>query len=206
VTSTQEDTRLPQQSRDGRLVRSARTRGAIVDAMRSLHQDGDLRPTASRVADRAGVSLRTVWQHFADLETLLVEAGRRDFEIASAYVVPIDARQPLSARVRQLAEQRCRLFEAVAPVWRAARLQEPFSPQMQRNRDRVVEAGREQLARVFAPELDALPVSRRRTTMNALQVATNWATWESLRIDQRLAAAEAQQVVNTLALKLLATP
>jgi TetR/AcrR family transcriptional regulator of autoinduction and epiphytic fitness len=206
VTSTREDHRLSRQSQDGRLVRSARTRDAIVDAMRSLHHEGDLRPTASRVAEKAGVSLRTVWQHFADLETLLLAAGQRDFEVASSYVVAIDAGQPLAARVDQLVDQRSQLFEAVAPVWRAGRLQEPFSPQIQRNRDRIVDAGREQLARVFAPELAAVSAASRRTTMNALQAATNWATWESLRTDLRLSTTETQQVVSTLVLKLLDTP
>jgi TetR/AcrR family transcriptional regulator, regulator of autoinduction and epiphytic fitness len=80
---------------DGRLARSARTRRSIVDALRGLHQEGDLRPTAPRVAERAGVSLRTVWQHFNDLETLLVAAGQRDYEIAMRYVTPIDGSAPL---------------------------------------------------------------------------------------------------------------
>jgi AcrR family transcriptional regulator len=66
---------------DGRVARSYRSRRAIIDAMRALHAEGDLRPTAPRVAERAGVSLRTVWQQFADTETLLVEANRRDDEI-----------------------------------------------------------------------------------------------------------------------------
>src|SRR6185312_15825179 len=74
---------------DGRMARSHQTRRAIVDAMRALHSEGDLRPTAPRVAARAGVSLRTVWQHFADMETLLLEAGRRDLEILLQIVSPI---------------------------------------------------------------------------------------------------------------------
>ena len=35
---------------------------------------GDLRPTATRIVERAGVSLRTFWQQFADREELLAEA------------------------------------------------------------------------------------------------------------------------------------
>src|SRR4051794_13288243 len=79
---------------DGRAARSVRTRRAIVDALRALHHEGDLRPTAPRVAERAGVSVRTVWQHFDDLETLLFEAGRRDLEIAQSLVTPIDLSMP----------------------------------------------------------------------------------------------------------------
>src|SRR3954453_17995675 len=175
------DSRLPEQ--DGRLARSARTRRAIVDALRTLHHEGDLRPTANRVAERAGASLRTVWQHFEDLEPLLVEAGRRDFEIAMEFVVPIDADGPLAVRLARLVKQRGRMYEALAPVWRAARLQEPFSPQIRRNRDQLLALGREQIERVLGPELDAAPPGRRHTLLSALQVTTNWATWESLRTE-----------------------
>src|SRR5437763_15571571 len=117
-------------SGDGRAARSVRTRRAIVDALRALHHEGDLRPTAPRVAERAGVSVRTVWQHFDDLETLFVEAGRRDLEIAMTFVTPIEPGLPLAARIESLVEQRSRMYEEMAPVWRAARLNAPFSPQI----------------------------------------------------------------------------
>jgi AcrR family transcriptional regulator len=184
---------------DGRLARSARTRRAIVDALRALHHEGDLRPTAPRVAERAGVSLRTVWQHFNDLETLLVEAGQRDYEIALRYVAPIDTAAPLSARLRQLVRQRGRMYEDLAPVWRAARLQEPFSPQIRRNRDRLLEAARDQLDRVVGAELTAVPDGSRRSVFAALQVATTWATWESLRGELGFTVDEAEHAVFVLA-------
>jgi TetR/AcrR family transcriptional regulator of autoinduction and epiphytic fitness len=191
------------QGQDGRLARSARTRRAIVDALRALHQEGDLRPTAPRVAERAGVSLRTVWQHFNDLETLLVEAGQRDYEIAQRYVTPIDTGAPLTARLRQLVQQRGGMYEALAPVWRAARLQEPFSPQIRRNRDRLLEASREQLERVVGPELESLPDTSRHSVFAALQVATTWSTWESLRGELGLTVEDAEQTVFVLIANLL---
>jgi len=195
------DTRLREQ--DGRLARSARTRRAIVDALRSLHQEGDLRPTAPRVAERAGVSLRTVWQHFNDLESLLVQAGQRDYEIALSYVTPIEASAPLPVRIRQLVRQRSRMYEALAPVWRAARLQEPFSPAIRRNRDRLLEAAREQLERIVGNELAALPESARRPVFVALQAATTWSTWESLRGELGCSVDDAEAVVLVLVTNLL---
>jgi AcrR family transcriptional regulator len=190
-------------TQDGRLARSARTRRSIIDALRALHHEGDLRPTAPRVAERAGVSLRTVWQHFNDLESLLVEAGRRDYEIALRYVVPVTPDAPLPDRLRDLVAQRGRMFEALAPVWRAARLQEPFSPQVRRNRDRLVVAGREQIERIFAVELAALSGGERASTLAALQVATTWSTWESLRVELGLTPAGAEQAVYSLVSRLL---
>jgi TetR/AcrR family transcriptional regulator, regulator of autoinduction and epiphytic fitness len=188
---------------DGRLARSARTRRAIVDALRSLHHDGDLRPTAPRVAERAGVSLRTVWQHFNDLESLLVEAGERDYEIALRYVTPIDTTGPLPDRLRQLVQQRGQMYEALAPVWRAARLQEPFSPQIRRNRDRLLDAARDQLERVVGLELAGAPPADRRSVFAALQVATTWSTWEALRVELSFTVAEAEQAVFILVSNLL---
>ena len=115
---------------DGRAARSHRSRRAIVDAMRALHAEGDLRPTAPRVAERAGVSLRTVWQQFADMETLLVEANRRDNEILRSLMQRIDPDQPLAARVALFTGQRARILEQMTPSWRAARLYEPFSAEL----------------------------------------------------------------------------
>jgi TetR/AcrR family transcriptional regulator, regulator of autoinduction and epiphytic fitness len=190
---------------DGRLARSARTRRAIVDALRSLHHEGDLRPTAPRVAERAGVSLRTVWQHFNDLEALLVAAGQRGYEIAMRYVTPIDVSAPLPSRLRQLVAQRGRMYEELAPVWRAARLQEPFSPAIRRNRERLLEAARDQLDRVVGPELADLPTDKRGSVFAALQVATTWSTWESLRGELSFAVEEAEQAVLVLVSNLLQT-
>src|SRR5450432_1143816 len=106
---------------DGRAARSHRSRRAIVDAMRALHAEGDVRPTAPRIAQRAGVSLRTVWQQFADMETLLVEANRRDDEILRSLVKRIDPDQPRTVRVTLFVSQRARVLEQMSPSWRAAR-------------------------------------------------------------------------------------
>ena len=179
---------------DGRLARSARTRRAIVDALRSLHMDGDLLPTAPRVAERAGVSVRTVWQHFDDLETLFVEAGRRDLEIAMTFVTPIDPGLPLTARIEALIEQRSRMYEQMAPVWRAARLKTPFSPQMRINRDRMVRLGRRQLEGLFAPELTAS--ASPAVLLAALETATAWPAWECLRTELDLDVTGARAAVG----------
>ena len=106
--------------------------GRSVDAMRALHAEGDLRPTAPRVAERAGVSLRTVWQQFADMETLLVEANRRDDEILRSLMEHIDPDQPLAARVVLFTGQRARILEQMTPSWRAARVYGPFSEELTR--------------------------------------------------------------------------
>src|ERR1044072_5768679 len=70
----------PEAATDGRSARAARTRDAVVEALLSLLDEGNLRPTARQVAERAGVSLRSVYVHFDDLEDLFTAAAHRFFE------------------------------------------------------------------------------------------------------------------------------
>src|SRR4029450_8701570 len=65
---------------DGRLARGERARAAIVDALLVLIESGELRPSAARIAQRAGVSLRSVFQHFSDVESLFAAAASRQTE------------------------------------------------------------------------------------------------------------------------------
>jgi AcrR family transcriptional regulator len=189
---------------DGRMARSHQTRRAIVDAMRALHAEGDLRPTAPRVAARAGVSLRTVWQHFADMETLLLEAGRRDLEILLQIVSPIGTGLPLAERIEMLADQRARVHEQMTPGWRAARIQQPFSPELRRSKKRMTTLARAELEAVFALELGKLPGPERHDLLNALQGITIWAFWDSLRSDVGLSPQQARDTLAGIVLALFA--
>ncbi len=61
------------QHTDGRVARGERTREAIVAAHTALLREGVLKPTGQAIADRAGVSVRTLWANFKDFEALLKE-------------------------------------------------------------------------------------------------------------------------------------
>ena len=189
---------------DGRSARSHRSRRAIIDAMRALHAEGDLRPTAPRVAERAGVSLRTVWQQFADMETLLVEANRRDNEILQTLMKQIDPDQPLAARVALFAGQRAQILEQMTPSWRAARLQAPFSDELRRNKAQTLAIAKAQLETVFAPELTKLAAKKRQELCEGLHAITIWSFWESLRTELGLGPEQAGNLVRATVSALLA--
>ena len=189
---------------DGRAARSHRSRRAIVDAMRALHAEGDLRPTAPRVAGRAGVSLRTVWQQFADMETLLVEAGLRDHEILRSLVERIEPDQPLVARIALFVSQRSRVLEQMTPSWRAARVHEPFSEQLRRNKARMIAIAKAELETVFALELTQLAGKKRQQLLDGLHAISVWSFWESLRADLGLGPPQARELFGATFAALLA--
>lgn len=191
-------------SGDGRTARSVRTRTAIADAMLALFEEDVLRPTAPMIAERAGVSLRSVFQHFADLESLYADVSERQITklLGTARFIPRDSE--LDTRLRLFVAERARVHEAVAPVRRAALLVEPFSDVVATRLRWVRERGRIEVERVFDMELRERPRGERREIVEAITVAASWSAWESLRAHQQLSSAQAQKVMRRMIASLLA--
>ena len=180
---------------DGRTLRSVRTRRAVVDAVISLIEEGDIRPTAPRIASRAGVSLRSVYQHFRDLDALFATATDRALEKIGALVRPLPSTGPLDARLAAFVAQRAKVLEALSPLRRAALLQEPFSNHAVAARDRVLALARAEIQVAFDPELRRLDARTAGEVLAALDAAGSWETWEVLRGVQGLSAARARRVL-----------
>jgi AcrR family transcriptional regulator len=172
--------------------------------MRALHADGDLRPTVPRIAARAGVSLRTVWQQFADREALLLEAVRRDREIQRSLVTRIDLDQPLAQRLDAFVAQRTRVLEEMTPTWRAARVHQPLSDQLQHERKRRNSGAKAEVEQVFAAELRLLPTQQRERLVNALHATSLWSFWETLRTELELSPLAASEILKSTLTALLA--
>lgn len=181
---------------DGRSARSERTRDAVVEAFLTLTEDGHLRPTAKQISERAGVSLRSVFQHFDDLETLFAAAADRQVQRLAPLAVEIPAGAPFEERLRQFVDARARLLETISPVRRASVLAEPFSPVIGRRLHRFRERTRAEVTRVFAAELNALDKSDQPLAAASLHSAAEWYTWETLRVHEGLSIKDAARVMS----------
>src|SRR6478672_1536121 len=84
---------------DGRTARGERTRRKIVDALLELLAEGDTRAAPERIVARAGVSLRTLWTNFKDLEHLYAEANARLMRRQDEAHQPIPPEATLAERV-----------------------------------------------------------------------------------------------------------
>ena len=83
---------------DGRTARSQRTRDAVVAALEALLLDGATAPNAAEIAERAGVSTRSIYVHFANLEDLFRAVVERTTLRTLALLTPIDPAAPLDTR------------------------------------------------------------------------------------------------------------
>jgi TetR/AcrR family transcriptional regulator of autoinduction and epiphytic fitness len=189
---------------DGRRHRSARTRDALADALLDLIVDGRLRPTAKEIAERAGVSVRSVYVHFDDLEDLMCVATARHYARIAPMLEPVPLEGSLTTRAHALVERRIRLYARIGAVGRATQLHAPFSPTLAKVVSNAHARSRAELERVFAPELDALAPGTRGTALALLDVLTGPQTWETLRDVNGLSVDDAAEAVVTAIIRQLA--
>jgi AcrR family transcriptional regulator len=166
---------------DGRTARALRTREAIVDASIALVDEGDLRPTAPRIAERAKVSVRSVFQHFDDLEGLYAAVGDRLVERLSRFKMAVDRDLPADERIAEVVRQRSLLLEAITPVRRAATVHAPFSREVRARLQAGHDFLRSEIESLFEHELLAYAAAERATTVDALDTVLSWSTWDNLR-------------------------
>lgn len=191
-------------ARDGRTERAERTRRALVDALLALLDEGELRPTAERIAARAGVSERSLFQHFPDREQLFEAVARQQYERVVHTLQPVDASLPLPARIDAFIEQRARLYELSKGVRRAALLLEPDSGAVAGWLATARKAGAADVERVFRGELERVSEDERPALRAALVSASAWTAWESYRFHQGLGVGRARAAMRATVAALLA--
>ncbi len=192
--------------RDGRQTRAARTRSAVVDALLTLNERGELRPTARDIAAEAGVSLRSLYVHFDDLEALFVASSQRHTERLVGALPPLATEGTFAERLDSFLARRVELNERGAPVRRAALLQEPFSPAIKQAVAKGRRALRAEVEQSFAPELAAAEArgsDNRLRLLLGLDLVTGPATWESLRTHQGRTGEQAEAQVRDMVLALV---
>jgi AcrR family transcriptional regulator len=169
---------------DGRKVRGMRNRDAVVDAILSLLDEGDHTPSAAEVAERAGVSLRSVFRYFDDLDSLFLAGIQRQAERTAHLYRPPRGTGSVADRVAALVAQRRKLFEAVAPVRRTWVRRFDNHPAVVPVMANLLHGLRQQVETLFQAELATLPKAQAREVVDAIDAATSFQTWDFLRFEQ----------------------
>lgn len=179
---------------DGRVARGERTRAAIVEAFLDLLSEGVDQPRARRIADRAGVSVRTIFQHFDDLEGLRADVVAAQAERLAPFFEDLDADGPLPDRIVALATRRAELFEFITPVRRAME-GAGRSSTFDRGRRQLDRRLRTQLEQQFAAELAAMERSERSARLAAADALCSYPAWDHLRRTQGRSVLQARRTL-----------
>jgi AcrR family transcriptional regulator len=183
--------------RDGRVRRGARNREAIVGAPFELIGEGAIQPTAEQVAERAGVQVRTVFRHFADMARLNAEI----VSLLRSEMKPLFEPPPegdVAERARTLVRRRADAFERIAPYKRAADAQRWRRDYLQTDHEALVRELRRLNFRAL-PELRDAAVE----VQAAFELAVSYEAWQRLRVDQRLGVERTRAAMECAALAVL---
>lgn len=178
---------------DGRRARRHRSRDLAVDALLDLLADGVVQPTAQQVAERSGVSLRSIFRIFDDVESLHAAAATRQLARVRHLFVDVAASGTLAERVDEIVAISSRLYESVAPIRRAAVRTAPTSAPLREHLARVRRWLRTEIDRALEPELTA---GSGPATAALAEVLLSFEAWDQLRSAQGLSATQASETVR----------
>ncbi len=195
---------LEEPTRDGRVARGQRTRRHVAEALAELLRAGDPDPTAKSVARRAGVSLRLVFHHFADMDDLYGFVAALQLRRQWADMPQLSPGLPLATRIERTVAHRAAHFEEASGVRRALVCRVPTSPAIRRALAAADGLFLQDLQSTFADELAALPASTRAEHLGAMDTGTSWETWERLRTTTGLPVRGARRVMALMLEKLCA--
>lgn len=191
---------------DGRRIRRDRNRNAVIDAMISLYDEGNFAPSADDISDRAGLSARSLFRYFDDIDDLCRAAITHQFQrvrpTLSMSAGPDDA---LSMRIAAVVDQRLRMFDAIGSVGHVSRLRAPFQPLVAAELLQARSFLRHQLQRCFAAELATMPDAMSTSMLAIADVVCSFEAYQLLRQDQQLSRARASDALALALSRLFAS-
>ena len=176
---------------DGRRLRSERTRQYIIEAYMALLRQNPRPPTASRIAERAGYSVRSLFERFPDLLSLSLAAADFAFAQANTQAAIRNVNGDRAARIRGQVETRAQTCEEWLPLWRALVLNQQVSEELRLRIRRVREAIMARILLMYRPELDSVSQVERRRTLIAIEALTDFESWSRMRESAGLSFEEA---------------
>jgi AcrR family transcriptional regulator len=169
---------------DGRTLRRTRNRTAVIAALLEIIREGNLRPGASEIADRAGVSHRSIFRYFDDLDDLVRTAIDHAFEEAGPMAgIPDIGSGSLDERTARFVDARLALFESVDGTMQLARMRAPSIPSIDEGIAEIAALFKAQIAEHFARELAAVGGDDRDLLVEGVLVLTSY---DSFTIHRRL--------------------
>ena len=164
---------------DGRKQRSRESRAKIVTAFMELIESGDPSPSAARVAERAGVGLRSVFRHFDDMDSLYAEIDNiLNTEWAHVLEKPYRSGD-WQEQLIELIERRAKVNEATYPYRIMTSIARFRSELLMSNYKRLLKYEKDALNAILPKS-----VQNDKQRSRAILLATSFDSWRLFRQDE----------------------
>lgn len=138
-------------------------------------------PTAARIAERAGYSVRSIFERFPDLSKLRVAAADYQLAQAAALAPPRHADGDRPTRIRSHVETRAGTCERGVALWRVLIFSADQDPELKSRLATARQRTIERIEVMYRPELSTLPERERRNLLIALEAITDIESWARMR-------------------------
>ncbi|NND75683.1 MAG: TetR/AcrR family transcriptional regulator [Ilumatobacter sp.] len=167
---------------DGRSLRRLRNREHVLMTVLGLIRAGDSDPSVQAIADGAGVSLRSIFRYFDDLDNLLCAAVELGVQQAMPLsVIPNAGEGALELRIDTYVDTRLRLYGASHEFGRIARNRSDAIPALARTIRGIQDLMRCQARAQFEPELERLDPVDAEFTLDAVTLMTGFGAYDTER-------------------------
>lgn len=172
-------------STDGRHRRAQANREAIVEALVSLYADGHVDPSAAEISDRAGVSERSLFRHFDDIDDLCHTAFVVQWtRLADRTRLSTTATSSTKEKIAAIVEQRVGLYLDMMNAMRITRMHAVRNDTVLRHVQSSRKEMRKQVERLFAPECEAMSAENAKAVLLTINALLSFEHVEQLRVDQ----------------------
>lgn len=180
--------------RDGRNARRERNRSLAVDAALELFLEGKTDFDVDAVAERSGLSVRSLFRYFDTLEDVRTAAAQRAYERAAPILTLNDPGEgPLGERTRRFVDARIRACQALLPAVRLLRARASTVPDAEQAMRRFASALDAQVRTHFAPELAERLPAETDTTVSLICALVSVPGWEYQTMIQGLTETRIRQ-------------
>lgn len=167
---------------DGRRARRDRGRLAVIDAMVELVEAGHRPPAVAAVAERAGVSVASIFRYFDNLDDLQRETIERFLDrYAPLLEIEDIGTGPLDARIGRYVGARLALYEKIAPMARLVRARALDQPLLAATLGGMRLRLADQARQHFLPELRGRRPAARADLVGSIVTLTSFESWDQLR-------------------------
>ena len=166
---------------DGRRQRSVRTRQLVIEAYLELLRENPRIPTAAQVAERAGYSVRSVFERFPDLHALRIAATDYAFGQANDQTLTTGSDGNRKSRLKAHVERRARICTEWLPLWRALNANKGDSEELEMRVRFIREATVRRIELFYQPELSTMAETERRQTVLAIDSLIDFESWARMR-------------------------
>jgi AcrR family transcriptional regulator len=188
---------IPASAVDGRSLRRERNRQDIVNALLDLIETGETEISAALIASKAGLSERSIFRYFDDVNDLYRSVCDLAFSKEIEYALIDDAGVgSLDTKIENFVNQRVRIYtmnEKIAPAARSFAFKNPIiKNQLVVGRKLL----RNQIIKHFAEELSAFDKQQQQVAVAIIDSLTTFEYYDMMRSDQKMSVQAIKSVLT----------